>query len=77
MPAAAKYQFAEAYTWIPRFHINYIVGIDGISILLVLLTTFIMPFCVLASWKYIQKGSALHVLPADHGNLHDRGVCGP
>ena len=54
-PASAKYQFAEAYTWIPRFHINYIVGMDGISILLVLLTTFIMPFCVLASWKYIQQ----------------------
>ena len=52
--ASSKYQFAEAYDWIPRFHINYIVGIDGISILLVLLTTFIMPFCVLASWKYIK-----------------------
>jgi NADH:ubiquinone oxidoreductase subunit 4 (chain M) len=54
-PASAKYQFAEAHAWIPRFHINYIVGMDGISILLVLLTTCIMPFCVLASWKYIQK----------------------
>jgi NADH-quinone oxidoreductase subunit M len=54
-PASAKYQFAEVYTWIPRFHINYIVGMDGISILLILLTTFIMPFCVLASWKYIQQ----------------------
>ena len=52
---STKYQFAEAYTWIPRFHINYIVGVDGISILLVLLTTLIMPFCVLASWKYIQQ----------------------
>jgi len=53
--ASAKYQFAEAYEWIPRFHINYIVGVDGISILLVILTTFIMPFCVLASWKYIKN----------------------
>ena len=51
---SAKYQFAEAYDWIPRFHINYIVGVDGISILLVILTTFLMPFCVLASWKYIK-----------------------
>ncbi|MCL2789272.1 MAG: NADH-quinone oxidoreductase subunit M [Desulfobulbus sp.] len=54
-PASSKYQFAEAYTWIPRLNINYIVGMDGISILLVLLTTLIMPFCVLASWKYIQQ----------------------
>jgi len=53
--SSTKYQFAEAYKWIPQFHINYIVGMDGISILLVLLTTLIMPFCVLASWKYIQK----------------------
>ena len=34
--------------------INYAVGIDGISLLLVLMTTLIMPLCVLASWRYIQ-----------------------
>lgn len=50
-----KYQFAEAHPWIPQLNVNYIIGVDGISILLVLLTTFIMPLCVLASWKYIQK----------------------
>ncbi len=50
----AKYQFAEVHTWIPQLNINYIVGVDGISILLVMLTTLIMPFCVLASWKYIK-----------------------
>lgn len=60
--ASSKYQLAEAYDWIPRFHINYIVGLDGISILLVLLTTFIMPFCVLASWKYIKSRVAPFML---------------
>lgn len=50
---SASYQFAELRPWIPRLGINYVVGVDGISILLVLLTTLIMPFCVLASWKYI------------------------
>ncbi|BCO08059.1 NADH:ubiquinone oxidoreductase subunit M [Desulfolithobacter dissulfuricans] len=50
----AKYQFAEAHAWIPQLGINYILGVDGISILLVMLTTIIMPFCVLASWKYIK-----------------------
>ncbi|MFP7753495.1 complex I subunit 4 family protein [Thermodesulfobacteriota bacterium B35] len=49
-----KYQFAEMHTWIPQWHINYILGVDGISILLVLLSTLIMPFCVLASWRYIK-----------------------
>ncbi len=47
----AKFQFVESYAWIPAFNINYIVGVDGISILLLLLTTLIMPFCVLASWS--------------------------
>ncbi|MBP8037218.1 MAG: NADH-quinone oxidoreductase subunit M [Desulfobulbus sp.] len=51
---SARYQFAELHAWIPRFNIQYVVGVDGISILLVALTTFIMPFCVLASWQYIQ-----------------------
>ena len=53
-PGSAHYQFAEQHAWIPRLGISYVVGVDGISILLVLLTTLIMPFCVLASWNYIQ-----------------------
>ena len=51
----AKYQFGEHIGWIPSLNINYTLGIDGISLLLVLLTTFIMPLCVLGSWTYIQK----------------------
>ncbi len=51
----ARFQFVEFYPWIKAFNINYIVGIDGISLLLLLLTTLIMPFCVLASWTYIKK----------------------
>jgi NADH-quinone oxidoreductase subunit M len=53
-PTTAKFQFAESASWIPALKINYAVGIDGISLLLVLLTTLIMPLCVLASWRYIQ-----------------------
>ncbi len=52
---SADFQFVELYSWVPQWGINYIVGLDGISILLVLLSTLIMPLCVLASWKYIQK----------------------
>ncbi|MCK5226980.1 MAG: NADH-quinone oxidoreductase subunit M [Desulfobulbaceae bacterium] len=51
----AKYQFGEHYSWIPSLNIHYTLGIDGISLLLVLMTTFLMPLCVLGSWKYIQK----------------------
>jgi NADH-quinone oxidoreductase subunit M len=52
--ATGKFQFAEHHAWIQTFNINYTLGVDGISILLVLLTTLIMPFCVLASWSYIK-----------------------
>lgn len=51
----AKYQFAEVYRWFPTINLNYAVGIDGISILLVILTTFVMPLCILCSWNYIDK----------------------
>ncbi|PID74810.1 MAG: NADH-quinone oxidoreductase subunit M [Desulfobacterales bacterium] len=49
------FQFAEHHIWIASLNINYTVGLDGISLLLFMLTTFIMPFCVLASWSYIKK----------------------
>ena len=53
-PGTAAFQFVEHAEWIPSLKINYSVGIDGISLLLVLLTTLVMPLCVLASWRYIQ-----------------------
>lgn len=46
-------QFVERMQWMPTFNIQYAVGVDGISILLVLLTTFLCPLCILASWKSI------------------------
>jgi len=50
----ARFQFAETHSWIETLNINYTVGVDGISILLIIMTTLIMPFCVLASWSYIK-----------------------
>lgn len=52
--STAAFQFGESHTWIPWLKINYTLGIDGISLLLVLLTTLITPLCVLASWTYIK-----------------------
>jgi len=52
--STAQFQFVEQHTWIQSLNINYIVGVDGISVLLLLMTTLIMPFCVLASWTYIK-----------------------
>jgi NADH-quinone oxidoreductase subunit M len=50
-----EFQFLKDVAWIPALKIRYAVGVDGISLLLVLLTTLVMPLCVLASWRYIQN----------------------
>jgi NADH-quinone oxidoreductase subunit M len=44
-------QLVERFAWMPAFGIQYIVGIDGISLFLVLLTTLLMPIAILASWS--------------------------
>ncbi len=48
-------QFVEKLQWIPSFGIQYYVGIDGISLFLVLLTTFITPISILASWHITRN----------------------
>ena len=47
------FQFVEKYYWLSS-GISYHLGIDGISILLIILTTFLMPFCILASFESIK-----------------------
>jgi NADH-quinone oxidoreductase subunit M len=54
-PSSADYQFVERHTWLPDFGISYHVGIDGISLLLVILTTFLTPISLLCSWQSIEK----------------------
>lgn len=51
---SAALQLVERYSWIPRFGISYFVGIDGLSLWLVLLTTFLTPIIILGSWKSIE-----------------------
>jgi NADH-quinone oxidoreductase subunit M len=46
-------QFLERMEWMPTFNIHYAVGVDGISILLVFLTTLLCPLCILCSWNSI------------------------
>ncbi|MBF0264996.1 MAG: NADH-quinone oxidoreductase subunit M [Gammaproteobacteria bacterium] len=49
----AKMQFTEFLPWISNFHINYSLGIDGLSMPLILLTTFITILVIIAGWKVI------------------------
>jgi NADH-quinone oxidoreductase subunit M len=52
-PASADFQFVETHEWFVGLNINYALGIDGISLFMVLLTTFLMPICILCSWESI------------------------
>jgi NADH-quinone oxidoreductase subunit M len=54
-PASADFQFVERHAWIPAFGISYAVGVDGISLLLVVLTGFLTPIALASSWESIHK----------------------
>ena len=54
-PASAEFQFIERHAWIPAFGIDYSVGIDGISLLLVVLTGFLTPVALLSSWESVDR----------------------
>ena len=50
-----KMQFVEIHPWIPAWNINYTVGVDGISVLFIILVTILSTLCVSVSWKSIQE----------------------
>jgi len=49
-------QFVEKYSWIPSFGINYALGIDGLALVLILMSTILAPVVVLAGWNESQGG---------------------
>jgi NADH-quinone oxidoreductase subunit M len=54
-PASADFQFVERYPWIPAFGISYAVGVDGISLWLIVLTAFLTPLALLSSWESVHQ----------------------
>ena len=54
-PTSADYQFVERHAWIPAFGIQYFLGVDGISLFLVVLTGFLTPLALLSSWDSVHK----------------------
>ena len=50
-----SYQLVEKYKWFDDFNFFYHIGVDGISLFMILLSTFLTPFCILASWDSIKK----------------------
>ena len=53
--ATAGMQLVERAPWIPQYGISYIVGVDGISLWILMLTTFIMPITIASTWSAVTK----------------------
>jgi NADH-quinone oxidoreductase subunit M len=54
-PRDPGFQFVENWPWLPGYEVAYKMGVDGISVLFVLLTTVLTPICILASWESITR----------------------
>nr|WRW54357.1 NADH dehydrogenase subunit 4 [Citrus maxima] len=54
-PSTAKFQFVESLRWLPYENINFDLGIDGISLFFVILTTFLIPICILVGWSGMRS----------------------
>src|SRR5690349_12652429 len=57
-PGGDQYQFVESHTWIPSFGTGYILGVDGIALALVVLTTVLMPLLIIAGWNDARDHAA-------------------
>ena len=53
-PTTADFQYVEKVAWIPGANINYHMGVDGISLFFVLLSTLLTPICILSSWDAVK-----------------------
>ena len=51
------FQFTEQVQWIPQFGVHYAVGVDGIALVLILMSVILMPVVILASWNDVEGGS--------------------
>ena len=53
--STAKFQFVETFSWLPASNMNFYIGIDGVSLFFIILTTFLVPVCLLVGWVNISK----------------------
>ena len=75
-PAQPDFQFVEKTSWLAS-GITYHMGVDGISLPFVILTTALMPFCIVASWKSVQVARArIHDGVPAPGNADGRHLLG-
>jgi NADH-quinone oxidoreductase subunit M len=63
-PGGPAFQFVEIHQWIPEFGVHYAVGVDGIALVLIGMTTVLMPVVILASWHDADPGGHGESAPA-------------
>lgn len=61
-PGHGGFQLVESVRWVPSSGASYRLGVDGISLWMVLLTTFLVPISILASWNISKRVKAFHVV---------------
>src|SRR5580693_1051328 len=62
-----RFQFQQVYQWIPQFGVHYAVGVDGIALVLILMSVVLMPVVVLASWNDVEGHPAQEAAAAAAG----------
>ena len=53
--STASFQFVKTFFWFPNLNLNFTVGIDGISLFFIILTTLLIPLCLLTSWNNVVE----------------------
>src|SRR5580658_2746441 len=62
-----RFQFQQVYQWIPQFGVHYAVGVDGIALVLIVMSTILMPVVILASWNDVEEVTAAAAARAGAG----------
>jgi len=53
--STASFQFITTFFWLPNLNLNFTVGVDGISLFFIMLTTLLIPLCLLTSWNSVVE----------------------
>jgi NADH-quinone oxidoreductase subunit M len=61
-PKSGDLQFVEKFDWVPSLGIQYFLGVDGLGLLMVLLTAIVTPLAILASWRMDDRPHVYHAL---------------
>ncbi|HEV7146112.1 MAG TPA: NADH-quinone oxidoreductase subunit M, partial [Pedococcus sp.] len=56
--STSQFQLTEQHRWIPQFGVSYAVGVDGIALVMILMSVILTPVCILAAWADVPEGGS-------------------